>query len=119
MVYKENKTTIQEVLKAFNCMSSILQFTTETEHSNKINFLDVTIKISQQNFLISIYRKPVATDAIIPNCSCHPYENKMTAVRFLANLIITYPMNDENKRGEYLIAKQILANALINTMEKS
>ena len=110
MVYKENKTNIQAVLEAFSDMSPTLQFTTETEYNNKINFLDITIHKSQQNFLITIYRKPTATDTIIPNGSCHPCEHKITAIRFLANCIITYPMYDENKRGEYLITKQRLAN---------
>ena len=94
------------------------------EYNNKINLLDITIKKFQQNFLISIYRKPTATDAIILNGSCHPYEHKIAAIPFLANRIITYPMNDENKRWEHLIAKQILANnqydrkILDNTIEK-
>ena len=124
MVYKENKTSIHEVSEAFNDKSPTLQFTTEMEYNNKINFLDITIQKSQQNFLISIYRKPTATDAIIPNGSWHPYEHKIATIRFLANCIITYLMNDENKRGEYLIAKQILANnqydgkILDNTIDK-
>lgn len=58
----------------------------------------------------SIYRKPTATDTIIPNDSCHPPEQTMAAVRYLANRLITYPINNGDKMKEYSTIKQILHN---------
>jgi hypothetical protein len=49
------------------------KFTIEEEKENKINFLDITISKENDNLSFDIYRKPTATDTIIPNDSCHPH----------------------------------------------
>jgi hypothetical protein len=92
-----------------------MKFTLEMECNNKINFLDITIQKTKQNLSVRIYWKPTAMDVIIPNSSCHPYEQKIAAIRFLANCIVTYPMNDEYKREENLTTKQILSDNQYNT----
>jgi hypothetical protein len=45
-----------------------------------------------------IYRKPTHTDIIIPNDSCHPYEHKTSAIKYLINRVNTYPITKEAKR---------------------
>jgi hypothetical protein len=48
----------------------------EEEFKHKINFLDITISKDHNNIMFSIYRKPTATDMIIPNDSCHIQNTK-------------------------------------------
>jgi len=78
--------------------------------NNSINFLDVTSSKYEHKILFNVYRKPTATDIIIPNDSCHPPEQNLAAVRYLVNHLSTYPINETNKRQEYDTIKQILHN---------
>ena len=98
IVYKYRVTNIQEILKLFKNMSPTKTFTMEEEINNSINFLDITIYKTDHNISFNIYRKPTATDIIIPNDSCHPPEQRMAANRYLANRLLTYPMSDTNKK---------------------
>jgi hypothetical protein len=56
----------------------------------------------------TIFRKPTATDIIIPNDSCHPPEYKLAAIRCLISHMLIYPINDFGKTKE--IVTQILCN---------
>ena len=58
----------------------------------------------------NIYRKPTTADTIIPNNSNHPPEQRMAAIRYLDNQLITYSMNDIHKKKEYDIIKQTMRN---------
>ncbi len=78
--------------------------------NNSINILDITIYKTDQGISFNNYRKPTATDTIIPNDSCHPHQHKMKAIRYLANRAVSYPMNGTNKKKEYHTAKQTLLN---------
>jgi len=75
-VYKEDKKNIHKLLEDFNNLVPSLKFTLEKEQNNQINFLDITINKNQDGLSFEIYRKPTATDIIIPNDSCHPREHK-------------------------------------------
>jgi hypothetical protein len=77
----------------------------EKEFNNSVNFLDITIYKTDHNIPFNIYRKPTATDTIIPNDLCHPPEYKMPALSHLAIRLLTYPMNDTNKKKEYYTIK--------------
>jgi hypothetical protein len=48
-----------------------MHFTME-EVDNRSNFLDTTISSVNNKISFNIYRKPITTDIIIPNDSCHP-----------------------------------------------
>jgi hypothetical protein len=93
-----------------------LQFTVERETDHRINFLDVTIYREKESFSVDIYRKPTATDVIIPNDSCHPGEHKMAAIRYLHNRIISYQLTPYNIRKERDTIMQILSS---NKYDKS
>jgi hypothetical protein len=45
-----------------------------------MNFLDVTIIRNPNSVQYGIYRKPITTDNIIHNATCHPTEHKMLAI---------------------------------------
>jgi hypothetical protein len=51
----------------------------------------------------SICRKPTQTDNIIPNSSCHPYEHKVSAIRYLFNQLHTYPITRESKHDKNIL----------------
>jgi hypothetical protein len=43
------------------------------------------------------------TDITIPNSSCHPYEHKMSGIKYLVNRLHTYPIT-----GKQRLQKRIL-----------
>jgi len=77
------------VLEYFNNIVPSMKFTSEKEQNNKINFLDITITKNHEGLSFEIYRKPTATDIIIPNGSCHPREHKSAAIRYYCNRLKT------------------------------
>jgi hypothetical protein len=82
LMYKEDNTNICRMLDDFNNLAPTLKFTLEEEQDYKINFLDITITKQCDSLAFEIYRKPTATDIIIPNDSCHPREHKIAAIRY-------------------------------------
>jgi hypothetical protein len=108
IVYDTSATNIQTVLDQFNDVSKPLSFTMEMEKDECINFLDISIYKQERMFKFGIYGKPTATDVIIPSDSNHPIEHKLSAIRFLANRIHTYPVTNMNKIQEWHIMHQIL-----------
>jgi hypothetical protein len=85
------------MLEDLNSINPTLKFTMEEEKDNSINFLDLNITRTHNNIAVSVYRRPTATDNITPNSSCHSYEQKRAAVRYLAHRLITYPLDDPQK----------------------
>jgi transposase-like protein len=75
-----------------------------------INFLDISISNKKSIPEIAIYRKPTATDVIIPFDSNHPPQHKMAGIRFLFNRLNTYPLTSAQMVKERDIINQILAN---------
>ena len=51
------------------------------EESNKINFLELTLKRNNNNIVINIHIKETSTDTVIHYNSNHPIEQKMAAFR--------------------------------------
>jgi hypothetical protein len=67
----------------------------EKQQHKKINYLDITIHRKDKKLEFSIYRKPTQTDIIIPDSSCHPYEHKLSGIKYLLNWLHTYPITRE------------------------
>jgi hypothetical protein len=67
----------------------------------------VTFGGLDDNVDIGIHRKPTVTDGIISLESCHPYEQKTMAIRFLAGRLVTYRLSNANKEKKKII-KHIL-----------
>src|SRR5215510_7637846 len=110
IVYSHDKTNINEVLKNFNDITPTMQFTTEEESNNQLNFLDFTIKKGNNRISFNIYRKPMTMDIIIPQELCHPMEQKLSAIRYLQNRNETYPTDPDCKLRERSIINHILRN---------
>jgi hypothetical protein len=99
VIYDDDMTDIHEVHKTLNNLTPKIKFTLEKENKHRINFLDLTIHNRDGKISFSIYRKPTATDVIIPADSCHPPEHKHAAVRYMTNKLHTYRLNDEKKKN--------------------
>ena len=116
IVSKDKNMDIYEVLNSFNNLSLTLLFTIEEEKDNTINFVDILLyKTNNINF--RIYRKPTTTDLIIPHDSNHSHEYKTSAIRYLANWLITYPLNNDEKNEEYNTQQHILCNNRYNPIQ--
>jgi hypothetical protein len=107
VVYDKTFTYMDKVLESFNKIMPTMKFTIEKERENMINFLDITIEKEQDKLIFYVYRKPTATDSIIPSDSCHPTEHKMAAVRYLTNRMNKYHLSTDNKDKERKIIKHI------------
>jgi hypothetical protein len=101
-----NEYTLQD----FNNIHPNIQYTKETAINNKLNYLDITIEITNKIFSFNIYRKPTTTDLITPNESCHPMEHKLAAIRYLPYRKDTFPISSENKEEETKIINTIMHN---------
>jgi hypothetical protein len=66
MMYKDDKTNINKALEDFKNLVPILNFTLEKEQNNQFNFLDITIRKIQDGLSFEIYRRPTATDIVLP-----------------------------------------------------
>jgi hypothetical protein len=110
IVYNEKQTNINQLLLDFNNIHRKLQYTMEAQTENKLNYLDITIGITDRKFTFDIYRKPTTTDHIIHNTSCHPNEHKLAGIRYLMNRMHSYPITPYNKQKEHHIINTILAN---------
>ena len=85
----------------FNEATPTLTFTMEMERENSISFLDVSILENSESLEFKIYRKPTATDTIIPSDSHHPMEHKHSTIWYLLNRLHSYPVSDTYKHVEY------------------
>ena len=73
VVYDQSSTDLHNVHKALNKLAPTIKFTLENETDGRINFLDFTIQNKESKLLFNLYRKPTATDVIIPKDSSHPW----------------------------------------------
>jgi hypothetical protein len=110
IVYDIRHTDINTITTKFNDMHPNLHFTHETEQTNTINYLDVTINRRNNHVDIAIYRKPTYTDAIIPYTSNHPPAHKYAAIRYMYNRLESYQLNNIHYSQEINTIQNILYN---------
>jgi hypothetical protein len=75
--------------------------------NNKINFLDLTIDITESQHNFSIFRKPTYTDQVIPSDSCHPTAHKLASFNSLIHRLISIPLSKTNFQRELQTIKYI------------
>ena len=96
LIFDPNHTDIQAILQDFNALHPNLQFTTEVERDNTLNYLDIPNQKTPNNIQTSIHRKPTFTDTIIPYTSNHPTKHKYAAVRYLLNRLNSYDLQEKS-----------------------
>jgi hypothetical protein len=99
IIYDQRKITPQTILENFNIQHKDLNFTTNTEINNQINYLDLNLTNKQGQINMEIFRKPT-TDVMIANSSCHPHEHKLAAIKNWIHRLNTLPLNENSKRKE-------------------
>lgn len=107
VVYNVQKTNIMNTLNEFNAIHPKLKFSMEQRTQNMINYLNLTIMQSQNEFDYGIYRKPTSTDLILHNTSSSIWDKK-SAINYLYNRMNTYKLSKENRNKEKEIIAQIL-----------
>ena len=102
LIYDDLQTDIHTTLSDFNSFHPNPQLTKETEHDNKLNYLDITIHKTPTSVNIGVFRKPTFTDTIIPytRTSNHPPQQKYAAIRFLYNRLKSYQLQDTEYQQE-------------------
>jgi hypothetical protein len=96
IVYNTQHTNINNTLNEFNNIHRKIQFSTEAESNNIINFLDISIVRTCNNLKFDIFINPTATDIMIHNMSFHPIEHQFAGINYLINRITTYPITEQN-----------------------
>jgi hypothetical protein len=76
-----------------------------------VNFLDPTIHRTDKNLQFSIYWKPMQTDIIIPNSSCHLYKHKQSGINYVLNRLHIHPITKKRKKN---IEENTIKNNLHN-----
>ena len=98
-------------LGALNGITKNIQFTMETEADGSLNFLDLTIRRNNHSGVsFSIYRKPTATDTVIPKTSCQSWSIRMAAFHSYIHRLVNVPLSNVDYMQEVKILKVIAKN---------
>lgn len=65
-----------------------------------INYLDLTLTLSNNHITFAIYRKPTTSDAVIHSTSCHPYSHKVSFFSSMIDRVCDLPLNSETVEQE-------------------
>ena len=90
IIFDHSQSSFQAILADVNTLHPNLQFTTETEENNAVNYLAMTIHRTPSSWKTAFYRKPTYTDTIIPYTSNHPSQHKYAAFKFLCYRLHAY-----------------------------
>jgi hypothetical protein len=88
IISNAQKTNIVNTLDEFNAMHPKLKFSME-QHPH------LAIRKTRNELRFGIYRKSSATDLILHNTSCHPYEYKIQPS--ITHLTVSLHMNSPKK----------------------
>jgi hypothetical protein len=80
----------------------------EKESDKKLNVLDLMIHTEHDKLNFTAYRKPIQTEILIHNRSCHPNEHKPASFNYLTKRLHSYPISKHAKDTELGIIKAIL-----------
>lgn len=109
-VFTGTRKELDSFLQYLNTIHNCIKFTCEIEQNNCLPFLDLLITINENKFEFEIYRKPSATDNIIPFSSNHPHTQKLAAFNSLFHRLFTIPLNKSCFDKEYNTIFQIAKN---------
>ena len=78
-----NEEIANEFNQKLNTLHQDLVFTMESNTSNKLPFLDISVNLEENRFTTSIYKKPSNTDVLLNFHSCTPQSWKKNLIRQL------------------------------------
>ena len=89
----------------------IINFTVELQNDEKkLNFLDLTLKLSNTEIEFNIFRKSSHTGNTIHTDFFSPFEHKQAAFKSYVNRLLSVPLKEEAFNKELRIIKQIADN---------
>jgi hypothetical protein len=107
ILYDGNSRQVNIFNKFMNKIHPNMKFTLELEENNSLNFLDLTLKKSDNRFMFNVFRKPTATDTTIHATSHHPMSHKLAAYHSFVNRLLSVPLSNEDYINEKNIIKHI------------
>lgn len=136
---------LDKILKMFNDYHERLKFTVELERNRCLNFLDLTIKIVNNNILIDWYQKDTCSGRVLSYFSGHPMCHKIGIIYNLTDrcLLLSHPLfynknirliieillnngfpldlifSKINQRIKYLVSNNVLLNRDNNVLTQS
>ena len=99
-------TQLNDFLAILNSQFPSIKFTIEVGGTN-INFLDLSIYISEGKHHFNIYRKPTHTDITIQGDSYCPLAHKHAAYHTMIHRLISVPLSPEDFQREVDIIKYL------------
>jgi len=114
------KNEVEVFLKCLNSFSKSIQFTTEFEINNMINFLDITLIRKDTNLSTKWYKKEISSNTLINFYSNHPTHIKInTARNYIVKAIKTtsfqYRDQIKNKISK-ILSENLFPNHLIKEL---
>lgn len=79
----------------------------EIEDNHSLNFLDLTISISNNKHNFKVFRKPTQTDMVIPNNSNHIFNQKLAVFHSWVHRLFKIPMENSDFEEEIKTIKCI------------
>lgn len=92
-----------------NNINNDIKFTLELEYDNKLNYLDLIIRITR-GLVFDIFRKHSQPYHVISSHSNHPMQQELSAIHCYINKLLNIPVWDHNYVKELNIIKQIAYN---------
>ena len=109
-IFKGTEDDLKEFLIFLNTVHANIRFTHELEINSSLSFLDLNIHRTSNTISFDIYRKPTATDHVIPYQSSHPLNIKLAAFHALFHRLLSIPLNQISYKTELNNIKQIARN---------
>lgn len=106
------QSDLAESLSFINGFYASIEFTMEIG-GNSLNFLDLTITITEGRFDFGIYRKPTSTDLMIHGTSFCPLTHKIAGLNSMIHRLATVPLSDEAFMREVSTIKHIASKNCI------
>ena len=102
------------ILNSINAIHESVKFELEEEKDGNIVFLDLCITRINNQFDISVYRKPTFSGRYIDGNSCHPKNHIYSAFYSMVHRAVFLPLNYNNYTKEIQLIKTIAINNNIN-----
>ncbi|XP_037924406.1 uncharacterized protein LOC119660100 [Hermetia illucens] len=114
------KDRVDNTLTEINRIHLKIQFTIEKEEHGSLPFLDLRVTNNSGKLEFEIYRKPTATQRMIPATSAHTATQKMAAYNSMVHRLCTYPLNKDgfHKERMFILDTAIKNGYTVEIIEK-
>ncbi|XP_044745171.1 uncharacterized protein LOC123307034 [Coccinella septempunctata] len=109
IAFDGSREELLEMLNWINSLHNNIEFTFEVEEDKSLNFLDLTIHMTNQGLAFDIFRKLTQTDHTIDNLSCHQLGHKLSAFRAYINRMFKTPLDSDRISDEVAVLNHIAA----------